>query len=90
MSTIDQAQIGESPPAKDRCPNHWDMPPANVQRFAINGIKVWRSVNFCRPTRAGRSLSRINRDSIFGSQLRTTLVFGSLTTKTKSSRNTCA
>jgi len=55
MSTIDQAQIGESPPAKDRRPNHWDMPPANdaddndrrrVQRFAINGIKVWRTVNF--------------------------------------------
>ena len=28
MSTIDQAQIRESPPAKDRRPNHWATPPA--------------------------------------------------------------
>jgi len=27
MSTIDQAQIRESPPVKDRRSNHWDMPP---------------------------------------------------------------
>jgi len=27
MSIIDQALVRESPPAKDRCPNHWATPP---------------------------------------------------------------
>jgi len=30
MSTIDQAQIKESPPAKDRHSNHWVTPPQEV------------------------------------------------------------
>ena len=30
MSTIDQAQIRESPPARDRFPNHWPTPPTNT------------------------------------------------------------
>jgi len=28
MSTIDQAHIRESPPARDRRPNHWATPPS--------------------------------------------------------------
>jgi len=27
MSTIDQAEFRESPPAEDRSPNHWATPP---------------------------------------------------------------
>jgi len=26
MSTINQAHIRESPPVRDRCPNHWATP----------------------------------------------------------------
>ena len=49
VSTIDQAQIRESPPAKDRRPNHWAPPPttdrAGVQpigrRLNPANIRLW-------------------------------------------------
>jgi len=46
MSTIDQAHIRESPPAKDRRPNHWATTPAIRQRSPKKTALGWHSYAF--------------------------------------------
>jgi len=50
MSTIDQLQVRESPPAKDRRPNHWATPPVNSQeagcRETVFEMSYTVSLNF--------------------------------------------
>jgi len=41
MSTIDQAFVRESPPAIDRCPNHWATLPLIVRRIRANVNVYW-------------------------------------------------
>jgi len=54
MSTIDQAQIKENPPTKDRRPNHWATSPSTLVNHAM--MLRWIDLSF-----AEKDLRRVGR-----------------------------
>ena len=64
MSTIDQAEIRESPPAKDRSPNHWATP-ARLRSVVTCSTASWANItglNGSSVAAAGRITRRTEKN----------------------------